>query len=43
MNNIVEKEKTELDRQQESLMINLTYEKDIDKIKEMLAKYDIVI
>lgn len=43
MNDIVKKEKTELDRQQESLMINLTYEKDIDKIKEMLAKYDIVI
>lgn len=34
---------TELDRQQESLMIKLTYERNLDVIKELLAEYDIEI
>ena len=34
---------TELDLAQEALMIKLTYEKDLDKIREMLAEYDIAI
>lgn len=39
-----EREKiTKLDLEQESLMIKLTYEKDLDKIREMLAEYDIKI
>lgn len=33
----------ELDLAQEALMIKLTYEKDLDKIREMLAEYDITI
>ena len=33
----------ELDLAQESLMIKLTYEKDLDTVREMLAEYDIVI
>ena len=33
----------ELDLAQEALMIKLTYEKDLDKIREMLAEYDIKI
>ena len=33
----------ELDLAQESLMIKLTYEKDLDAVREMLAEYDIVI
>lgn len=33
----------ELDLAQESLLIKLTYEKDLDKIREMLAEYDITI
>lgn len=37
------KEIKALDLAQESLMIKLTYEKDFDTIKAMLAEYDIVI
>lgn len=33
----------ELELAQESLMIKLTYERDLDKIREMLAEYDIKI
>lgn len=33
----------ELDLAQESLMIKLTYEKDLDTVRAMLAEYDIVI
>ena len=33
----------ELDLAQESLMIKLTYEKDLNTVREMLAEYDIVI
>ena len=33
----------ELDLAQESLMIKLTYEKDLHTVREMLAEYDIVI
>lgn len=33
----------ELDLAQESLMIKLTYEKDLDKVRAMLAEYDITI
>lgn len=34
---------TELNKQEQSLLIKLTYEKDIDVIKSMLAEYDISI
>ena len=36
-------EKQKLDLAQESLMIKLTYEKDLNTIREMLAEYDITI
>ena len=39
----VNKEIKALDLAQEALMIKLTYEKDLDKIREMLAEYDITI
>lgn len=39
----ISKEIKALDLAQESLMIKLTYEKDLDTIKAMLAEYDIVI
>ena len=42
MNSVHEKVK-ELDLAQESLMIKLTYEKDIETVRSMLAEYDIVI
>ena len=34
---------TELKKQEQSLLIKLTYEKDLDVIKQMLAEYDINI
>lgn len=37
------KEIETLDLAQESLMIKLTYERDLDKIREMLAEYEIFI
>lgn len=39
----ISKEMQVLDLAQESLMIKLTYEKDFDTVKAMLAEYDIVI
>ena len=33
----------ELKKQEQSLLIKLTYEKDLDVIKQMLAEYDINI
>lgn len=39
----INKEVKALDLAQEALMIKLTYEKDLDKIREMLAEYDITI
>lgn len=42
MSSVRAKEK-ELDLAQESLMIKLTYEKDLDTIRAMLAEYDITI
>ena len=42
MSDVRAKEK-ELDLAQESLMIKLTYEKDLDAIRTMLAEYDITI
>lgn len=39
----VKKEITELDLAQESLMIKLTYEKDLDDVREMLGEYGIII
>lgn len=42
-NTNIDKEIKELNLAQESLLIKLTYEKDFDAIKEMLAEYDIAI
>lgn len=39
----ISKEIKALDLAQESLMIKLTYEKDLDTIRAMLAEYDITI
>ena len=39
----IDKEVKTMDLAQESLMIKLTYEKDLEKIREMLGEYDIVI
>ena len=39
----VNKEVKALDLAQESLMIKLTYEKDLDTVRAMLAEYDITI
>lgn len=40
---LIEKEMTKLEQEKETLLIKLTYEKDFEEIKKMLAEYEIYL